>query len=253
MAQEQPKACLAEDERSFEYQGVPEERAWFLSRISYAWERPLFRRANQLHKIGRALEQDDLLPIPTMDHSEIVGPKFEAAWKKRGGGGASNEKKIDDVKGGSEQNTGRLRRSLLEVMGTRFYAAGVVKLFNSSLQFCFPLLLNGILKFINDTQSGVILPSDPWYVQYKGYWLSALLLLAMGSKAVTENAYFHMVFRCGFHAKTAVSLAVYNKSLRLTNAERQSTTLGTYNFNFGDPSRDTVLPSLIILYFQVNF
>jgi hypothetical protein len=54
------------------------------------------------------------------------------------------------------------------------------------------------------------------------------LLLAMGSKAITENAYFHRVVRAGFHAKAAVSVAVYNKSLRLTNAERQSTTLGAF-------------------------
>lgn len=112
-------------------------------------------------------------------------------------------------------------------MGPHFYIASVIKLFNSALQFSFPLLLNAILKFIEETQAGVIDPDTaPWYDVYRGYWLSSLLLLAMGCKAVTENAYFHRVVRCGFHAKTAVSVAVYNKSLRLTNAERQSTTLG---------------------------
>lgn len=69
---------------SFRYDGVPEERAWWISQLFYAWERPLFRRANKLSKEGRALEQDDLLPIPAMDHGDHVGPKFEAAWKKRG-------------------------------------------------------------------------------------------------------------------------------------------------------------------------
>ena len=47
-----------------------------------------------------------------------------------------------------------------------------------------------------------------------------------GCKAVTENAYFHIVNRCAFQAKAAISVAVYNKSLRLSNAERQLTTLG---------------------------
>eukprot|EP00957_Ditylum_brightwellii_P144265 10991195-Ditylum_brightwellii.AAC.1 len=48
----------------------------------------------------------------------------------------------------------------------------------------------------------------------------------MGSKAITESVYFHFVIRASYQAKTAVSVAVYNKSLRLANSERQSTTLG---------------------------
>jgi hypothetical protein len=249
MAQEQPKEGLIEDdEKSFEYEGVPEENAWFLSRLFYAWERPLFRRANQLHKRGRALEQDDLLPLPRMDYGEIVGLKFEEAWKKRGGelDAAPAVKKLEDLKGGdAEQSTTRIRLSLLHVMGSRFYVAGLIKLTNSSLQFCFPLLLNAILKFIEETQSGLIDPETaPWYEMYRGYWLSALLLIAMASKAVTENAYFHRIVRCGFHAKTAVSVAVYNKSLRLTNAERQSTTLGTFNTLSAEVTNETYVTLL---------
>lgn len=226
MVQEQPKANPEEDEKSYEYSGVPEERAWFVSRLFFAWERPLFRRANRLHRKGKALEQDDLLPLPRMDLGDIIGPKFEEAWNKRAGGDKPTVKKLDDLKGDNEQSTIRLRQSLLDIMGPRFYIAGLIKLLNSSLQFCFPLLLNAILKFIEETQSGAIEPTAPWYDLYRGYWLSAILLLAMGSKAVTENAYFHSIIRCGFQAKTAISVAVYNKSLRLTNAERQTTTLG---------------------------
>jgi len=48
----------------------------------------------------------------------------------------------------------------------------------------------------------------------------------MACKAVTENSYFHMVYRSGYQARVAVSVAVYDKSLRLANAERQGTTLG---------------------------
>jgi ABC-type bacteriocin/lantibiotic exporter with double-glycine peptidase domain len=48
----------------------------------------------------------------------------------------------------------------------------------------------------------------------------------MAAKAVTENSYFHKVFRSGYKARAAISVAVYNKALRLANSERQSTTLG---------------------------
>lgn len=237
MTQETLKDNLDNDEKSFQYTGVPEDEAWLPSQLFYAWERPLFRRANQLQRKGRALEQDDLLPLPKIDHGDTIGPKFEKAWEKRAAKAAASAeptvKKLDDLKGSgggsdSHPSTARLQGSLLEVMGARFYIAGAIKMVNSVLQFCFPLLMNAILKFIQEMQAGVIADDAPWYDRYRGYWLSALLLLAMGSKAVTENAYFHRVVRAGFHVRVAISVAVYNKSLRLTNAERQSTTLGTF-------------------------
>jgi ATP-binding cassette subfamily C (CFTR/MRP) protein 1 len=97
---------------------------------------------------------------------------------------------------------------------------------NTCLQFTFPLLLNAILKFLEEYQAGIILDSDPWYDRYRGYWLSGVLFFAMVCKAVSENFYFHIVNRGAWQTKAAISVSVYNKSLRLSNVERQSTTLG---------------------------
>jgi ABC-type multidrug transport system fused ATPase/permease subunit len=121
---------------------------------------------------------------------------------------------------------------------------------NTSLQFGFPLLLNAILKFIEDYQSGKILETDPWNERYRGYWLSVILLVAMVSKAITENNYFHIVNRGGFQAKAAISVAVYNKSLRLSNVERQSTTLGELvNLMQVDASKiETFVPQIHVLW-----
>jgi hypothetical protein len=224
------KNTESDDEASFQYRGVPEEDAWLLSRLLFSWEKPLFQRANKLHKRGEALQQEDLLPLPSSDHGEEVGDEFENAWKKEGVLPAPSVKKLEDLKDSDDQGTAKLRQALLAVMGPRFIVAGFIKAANTSLQFCFPLLLNAILKFIEETQAGLFDDSDPWHVRYRGYWLSAVLMLAMASKAVTENAYFHRVYRCGYRAKVAVSVSVYNKSLRLTNAERQSTTLGELAF-----------------------
>lgn len=236
------------DEASFQYTGVPEEEARLLSRLFFMWERPLFVRANQLHKRGKALEQDDLLPLPTGDHGENIGAMFEKAWEKQvklGNVSASgknnntkqqdsqnNSKRTENNKDETKENATRLRRVVMEVMGPRFIVAGVIKALNTALQFCFPLLLNAILKFIEKSQAGLVDETDPWYERYRGYWLSAVLLVLMASKAVTENAYFHRVWRAAYQAKTAISVAVYNKSLRLSNAERQSTTLGEFSILF---------------------
>ncbi|KAG7361469.1 multidrug ABC transporter permease/ATPase [Nitzschia inconspicua] len=225
------------------YKGVPEEDAWFLSKLFFMWLRPLFRRAAELHKEGKGIEFEDLVPLISIDESRNVGAKFEEVWKKQvelekllqkqdstaktdADAPLEGKKTINDLKNSKEYGTTKLRKTLLAVMGWRFVFAGFVKAVNTILQFSFPLLLNAILSFIEDTQAGKFTEDDPWYDRYRGYWLSALLFVVMTSKAITETRYFHMVNRSGWEAKSAVSVAVYNKSLRMSSAERASTTLG---------------------------
>lgn len=212
---------------------IPENSAWLPSKLFFIWAKPLFSRASYLHKHREALEHDDLLPLPPQDHGAAVGPDFERAWKKteaerlhKSGGVPEQRMKLSDLQGAQGRNTQKLRAALIAVVGKPFIMAGFIKVLNTGLQFSFPLLLNAILAFIEDTQAGLIEDDAEWQVKYKGYWLSVILFAAMASKAVTENAYFHLVYRAGFQSRVAISVAVYNKALRLANTERQDTTLG---------------------------
>lgn len=217
------------NQERFAYTGIPEEEAWLPSQLLFAWERPLFQRAAALSKVGKALEYEDLIPLMRIDHSENLGAKFDEAWKKQVAVNKLSEVQTqtdEDIKNGKQPGASKLPKTLLYVMGWRFVAAGFVKAINSALQFSFPLLINAILKFIESTQAGAFDETDPWYDRYRGYWLSCLLLLMMASKAVSESKYFHLVNRSGWDAKAAISVAVYNKSLRMSSSERQSTTLG---------------------------
>jgi ABC transporter transmembrane region len=235
--------------------GVPEERAWLLSRLFFAWMQPLFRSAQILHKHNAALEHEDLLPLPRIDHGAPIIHDFDTTWHRLVA--AADSTKIA-VTGEDEQNNSKndanrtdiIRKAIFAVIGPRFVAAGVIKFFNSVLQFSFPLILNAILKFIEQTQGGRIANDAAWYDKYRGYWLAALLFLAMAGKAVTENAYFMKVMRSGYQARVAISVAVYNKSLRLANAERQSTTLGELvNLLQVDSTKvEMVIPQLHVIW-----
>jgi ABC-type multidrug transport system fused ATPase/permease subunit len=213
-----------------QFKGVPEEDAWFWSRLFFTWMRPLFRRAAYLSKHQSALEQVDLLPLPRIDHGAPILCDFERSWaatEKSTTGSITGTSTATNKNDGKEnQETDRIRKAAMAVMGVRFIVAGVIKFINSSLQFSFPILIRQILKFIEESQAGKIQDTDPWHERYRGYWLSALLFIAMGSKAATENAYFHRVMRGGYQLRVAISIMVYNKALRLANSERQATTLG---------------------------
>jgi hypothetical protein len=218
----------------------PEEEAWWPSKVLFTWMRPLFRQAQKLKKGnveggGRsALQQDDLLDMPAFDHGDVILRDFESAWNRYAPkieeyqhNDAIAGTKLEEVGINSENAaTDLVRKAITKVLGRRFVIAGFIKVVNTGLQFSFPILLNLILEFIEKTQAGQFKDDDRWQEKYRGYWLSVILFVAMVAKAITENAYFHRVYRSGYQTRVAVSVAVYNKSLRLANAERQATTLG---------------------------
>ena len=186
----------------------PEDEASIFSKLFFSWAQPLFTAASDRHKLNEALQLEDLIPLQKDCIGDNLGPTFENAWNEQ------------------DAEKATITTAIRAVIGRPFILAGGLKVVNTTLQFSFPLLLNSILKFIEDTQGGKIDPDDPWYDTYKGYWLSALLATAMVAKALTESYYFHMVNRSGYQVRAAISIAVYNKVLRLTSAERHETTLG---------------------------
>jgi len=211
----------------------PEMSSNFFSHLFLHWAQPLFSRASALHKENKALEQEDLLQLPHTDYGKNIFPAFEKAW---------------DAQRVSGKPT--LVSAIRAVIGRKFLYAGIIKLVNTSLQFSFPLILGAILEFMEDTQGGKI-PSDaPWYTTYRGYWLSAVLFLGMSTKAITENAYFHIVYRLGYQSRVAISVAVYNKSLRLSSSARHGKTLGelTNLMQMDSTKIELVVPNLHVLW-----
>jgi hypothetical protein len=172
----------------------PETTSSFLSRLVFYWMQPLFSRAAFLRKKDKWLEQIDLAPLANMDKTEEVEKLFEEAYKnyvpKKQQGIA------EETSSTTKELEARLTHALLATCKSRLLVAGVARFLNTVLQFTFPVLLNLILSYYQDVQSGIITEDDPPGVYYKGYWLSALLMLFVGCKAVTESAYFHLVNRC---------------------------------------------------------
>lgn len=191
-----------------------EEQSNFFFRLLFMWLQPLFTRAAALHKEGKALQEGDLTPLAAQDHGSSIEERFENVWNTWKAG--------KEYKTPQAELESRVLASLLGVCKHRMIAAGILKFFNTGLQFTFPLVLQAILKFLEESQANTLPSSE----KYKGYWLSALLGIFIASKAMTESRYFHMVNRCSWQVKTAVSASVYRKSLRLAARSQHSTTLG---------------------------
>lgn len=115
------------DERSFQYSGIPEEEAWLFSRLLFAWETPLFKRAAKLFKREEGLQQEDLLPLPHSDYGDVLAKKFEDKWAQVA---ATDTTKAS----GKKDGTLKMRKTIAHVLGWRFVWAGVIKVGTSDTQ-----------------------------------------------------------------------------------------------------------------------
>ena len=115
-----------EDERSFSYNGSPEDEAWLISRILFLWQNALFKRASVMFKRGEGLQQEDLLPLPPRDRGEVIIKKFDEAWDNRDAATGGSGKKLsndEDIKAGAP----KLKKTIAHILGWRFVFAGFVK------------------------------------------------------------------------------------------------------------------------------
>lgn len=185
-----------EEIKPMQWQDEPEMSASFLNRLTFLWLQPMFSRAACLRKHGKFLENDDLVPLAAIDKSEEIEKLFDEAYSNwKGSRVGEEEQTIAEREAELEK---RLVHALLATVKGRLIAGGVFRFLNTVLQFSFPILLNLILSYFEDVQSGKITENDPPAVYYKGYWLSALLMLFVALKALSESAYFHKVNRCSW-------------------------------------------------------
>lgn len=190
-----------------EWRDDPEMTSGFWSALTFLWVQPMFTRAARLRRHGMWLEQEDLAPLADMDRSENIERIFEEAYASYVPKRKKNGKKKGDDDDGNDGGDGtespeelerRLVHALVATCKRRIIEGGLFRLVNSMLQFSFPILLNLLLSYYQDVQSGKVTPDDPPSVYYKGYWLSALLMAFVFFKALMESAYFHRMGRCSW-------------------------------------------------------
>ncbi|TPP55792.1 Cystic fibrosis transmembrane conductance regulator [Fasciola gigantica] len=110
-----------------------------------------------------------------------------------------------------------LLRVLLLTFWRPLLWSGFLKLIHDILLFVSPVLLKFLLKFLQEGSSEPI-----WH----GYVYTALILLTQCVEVLLLQRYFRLVNILGMHIRTAITCAVYRKSLRLSNKARRESTTG---------------------------
>uniref|UniRef100_A0A671P0A7 ATP-binding cassette sub-family C member 10 n=1 Tax=Sinocyclocheilus anshuiensis TaxID=1608454 RepID=A0A671P0A7_9TELE len=178
-------SCNAEDAAplivTFEPDGgvtVAEDGCSWLSRLLYLWLNPLLRRG----KRGELEKPCDVFQLP-----------YRLRTKAR------------MCEGGAQCDV-KLLQVLHKAFGLRYYLLGVLKLVASMLAFAGPLLLGGLVGFM-ETEGAPL---------SKGVWCAVGLFASTFLAAGLRNVFVYEVSKVALEARAAVISTIYSKALKVS-------------------------------------
>lgn len=191
-------------------QGVDFKSIW--SVLVFSWMRSLLELGNEQQK----LDPDDLglLPLPENCSTKDVTAKFEKYWKLELDR-ADNQRQKNPA-GKPMLKAPSLSWALFRAFGADFLRAGVLKLVHDLCIFVGPLVLYSLIYFIGNPNESILF----------GFLLTLALLVAQLTMSFCLRHYFFKCYLTGLRLRTAVVVAVYQKALVLSSAERHSRSIG---------------------------
>jgi len=133
----------------------------------------------------------------------------------------------------------RLRASLARLVAEDMLAAGAGKLLGDLLGFVQPLAVAGILQFLAARRAGGsdALWGAPGARMELGYWWFAAACASSLLQNALLHRHHHHSIRAGMHARSALSVCVLEKALRLPPAARAAFGAGkVQNLGTSDPN-----------------
>jgi len=177
-----------------------EERAGFLSRLTFWWLNPLF-----VTGFKKQLEFEDFEPYTRFDYKTAGKlPRFKA---------------ILDAQPKKQK---RLFKAIFAVFGWRFLFGGFLKTCYDVLQFIGPVILGDMLSYLEITNTG-----DRGYKEnYWGWVYCGILFASAFFGTFILQRYFHIGFTTGMGIRTAVVSTMFEKAICLTPSARKEFTKG---------------------------
>eukprot|EP00800_Vazella_pourtalesii_P021766 TRINITY_DN821_c0_g1_i2.p1 TRINITY_DN821_c0_g1~~TRINITY_DN821_c0_g1_i2.p1 ORF type:complete len:1532 (-),score=331.57 TRINITY_DN821_c0_g1_i2:43-4638(-) len=254
---------------------IPEEKATFLSQITWWWLNGLV-----ITGFRRTLERSDLWSLNREDTTKYAAPLFRNCWEEE-----FRKKQAEIDKRPPVRDEDLLLKTIKSEKEPLIQSASGRGFFSSSLfshkddnptrlpfvhtlvilakTYWFPFLVCGLFKLIQDCLifvSPQILSLLIAFVQNvdEPYWhgiVYAFILLAVSIlQSVILHQYFQRGFVLGMNIRTALVSIIYRKALKLSHESRQKTTIGEIvNLMSVDAQRFMDLMSYIHLIWSAPF
>ncbi|XP_073949373.1 multidrug-Resistance like Protein 1 isoform X1 [Choristoneura fumiferana] len=204
----------------YEKKPCPERASGFPSRLTFSWFEPF-----ALTGFRRSLTESDLWALNPPDSSKEVVPKFDKFWERSlkkqelfSEARATYSKTSASVnfKPESERKPASILPALCLAFGPQFFFGSILKLVNDLLMFVSPQLLKLLIAFVGNQDEPM----------WRGYLYAVVLLVCASIQTMLLAHYFTRMYLVGMRIRTALTSAIYRKSLRMSNAARKESTVG---------------------------
>lgn len=177
----------------------PIEYATVFSILTFSWMTPMMR-----HGYKKYLTEDDLWNLAKRDTTKSAGDAFQKAWEVE-----------------LERKHPSLWMAIFRGFSGPYFRGALFKTVSDSLGFVQPQLLRLLIKFVNsygkdETPQPVI----------KGAAIALAMFAVSVGQTMALHQYFQRAFETGMRIKTALTSAIYGKSLKLSNEGRASKSTG---------------------------
>jgi len=166
-----------------------ETRASCCSSLFFNWVGPSVRVAR-----GKILEESDLNEIAEKDKSLRFQKEFARRW----------DEKTKEFNDGKAKDKPTLQSIIIPMFRRPFFVAAGFKLFHDCLAYLTPVLLNWIIKYIEDGEQKYV-GEMPY-----GYVLAIAMATSQFLQSIFLNQYFHIMYRMGMNVKTTVICGGYS-------------------------------------------
>ncbi|KAI9805220.1 MAG: hypothetical protein M1825_001056 [Sarcosagium campestre] len=176
----------------------PIEYANVFSILTFSWMTPLMK-----HGYKEYLTEDDLWNLRKRDSSRATGETFERAWKME-----------------LEKKTPSLWLALFRGFSGPYYRGGIFKAGSDILAFVQPQLLRLLITFVDSYRRGQPEPV------VRGVAIALAMFAVSAVQTIALHQYFQRAFETGMRVRSALTAAIYAKSIKLSNEGRAAKSTG---------------------------
>ncbi|TYH16570.1 hypothetical protein ES288_A05G126600v1 [Gossypium darwinii] len=165
-------------------------------RMQGCWDHIVFRSIISVMNsgLGKQLGFDDLLLLPTDMDPSICHEKLLSCWQHQHNNSSSNAS---------------LFRAIFSAYGWPYLRLGLLKVFNDFIGFAGPLLLNKLIRFLQQGSGNL-----------DGYVLAISLGLVSVVKSFSDTQYTFHLSKLKLKLRSSIMTVIYHKCLSVSIAER---------------------------------
>ena len=177
-----------------DYDGPSIDAASCCARINWTW-------VERLINVGAKMTLADFDPLPVDDQADTHDERLSRAWAEE------QAAHPDDP---------HVLRAMWAVFAWPYVFAGLIQLPYIACSITQPMMLGLLVTFIGDASQ----PAG------NGWTYALVMIAAAFGQMICHHSYYFEGYRSGVRWRTALSLLIYRKALRLSSASLGQTTLG---------------------------